>query len=331
MLREFLPGEYRLNTTYFSPVQEGIQKVENLMRSQADNQHPDLRAALDLLISSGGKRVRPTITLLAGKMLGAPETELITLAAAIEMLHTATLVHDDLIDGSLLRRGIPTLNSRWTPAATVLTGDFMFARAARLVADTGSIELMKVFANTLSTIVNGEITQLFTNRCQVDREGYFDRIYAKTASLFETSASTAAILSGVSRDEIEYMRRYGHSVGMAFQIIDDILDFTGDEASVGKPTGSDLLQGIITLPTILYIETYPVDPDGISLINGDCLDDNQAIRLAKAIRNSQAIHLAYEEAQRYVQKALQYLSGFSDTPERRALEDIAAYIVQRSL
>src|SRR5450759_2356384 len=138
-----------LSVSFLVPVQEDIQAVEDLMRSQAEGRHPDLKAALDLLLSSGGKRIRPTLTLLSGKMLGAPDDRLITLAAAIELLHTATLVHDDLIDGSLLRRGIPTLNSKWTPAATVLTGDFIFARAAKLAADTGSVALMKVFATTL--------------------------------------------------------------------------------------------------------------------------------------------------------------------------------------
>ena len=165
------------------------------MRSQAEHQHPDLRAALDHLISSGGKRIRPTVTLLIGRILNGDESRLVTLAAAIELLHTATLVHDDLIDGSLLRRGIPTINSKWSPGATVLTGDFMFARAAKLASDTNSIPVMSLFSKTLATIVNGEITQLFSNRCNINREEYYQRIYAKTASLFEASACCAALIS----------------------------------------------------------------------------------------------------------------------------------------
>jgi geranylgeranyl pyrophosphate synthase len=125
--------------TFLSPVQEGIQRVEDRMRSQADGYHPDIAAALDLLLKSGGKRIRPAITLLASRMLGGDEDVSITLATAIELLHTATLVHDDLIDGSLLRRGSPTLNSQWSPAATVLTGDFIFARAAKMAANTNSV------------------------------------------------------------------------------------------------------------------------------------------------------------------------------------------------
>jgi len=142
-------------------IQPDIDAVDRLMASQTDFNHPDLVSALSHILSSGGKRIRPAMTLLIGKHLGADSERLITLAAAIEMLHTATLVHDDLIDGSLLRRGIPTLNAKWTPGATVLTGDFIFARAAKLAADTGSLPVMTLFAQTLSTIVNGEIVQLF--------------------------------------------------------------------------------------------------------------------------------------------------------------------------
>src|SRR5665648_237005 len=168
------------------------------MREQADGQNLDLKAALDHLIDSGGKRIRPNITLLTGKLFNGEMDCLITLSAAIELLHTATLVHDDLIDGSLLRRGIPTLNSQWSPAATVLTGDYLFAKAANLAAQTNSIPVMKLFSNTLGTIVNGEITQLFSSRCNANREHYYRRIYSKTASLFETSCLAAAIISGAN-------------------------------------------------------------------------------------------------------------------------------------
>src|SRR5450759_3501516 len=166
-----------LSVSFLVPVQEDIQAVEDLMRSQAEGRHPDLKAALDLLLSSGGKRIRPTLTLLVGKMLGADYLRLITLAAAVELLHTATLVHDDLIDGSLLRRGMATLNARWSPPATVLTGDFLFARAAISAAETDHLPLMKLFSETLATIVNGELTQMFTSRGLISRENYYKRIY----------------------------------------------------------------------------------------------------------------------------------------------------------
>ena len=317
--------------TFFAPVKEDIKDVERLMRSQSEGNHPDLGAALDLLLKAGGKRIRPAVTLLTGRMLGASRDQLITLAAAIELLHTATLVHDDLIDSSLLRRGTPTLNSQWSPGATVLTGDFIFARSAKLAAETNSIELMKIFAQTLSTIVNGEITQLFTNRCSIDRNSYYQRIYAKTASLFETSAATAAMLSPVGAQTIQEMHDYGYGIGMAFQIIDDILDFTGDQTMVGKPVGSDLRQGIITLPTILYSEINPADEDIQILQQGHCLDDEQTRRLIEAIHHSRAIHLAFEEACQYVKGAIEKLENQPEATEKQALIDLAEYIVQRQL
>ncbi len=165
------------------------------MRRQANGYHPDLEAALMHLLSSGGKRVRPAITLLIGEILDADRERLITLAAAIELLHTATLVHDDLIDGAILRRGIATLNAQWSPAATVLTGDFIFAQAAGLAAETYSVPVIKLFAETLSTIVAGEITQLFAGRRLLNQSEYKQRIYSKTASLFVLAAVSPALLS----------------------------------------------------------------------------------------------------------------------------------------
>jgi geranylgeranyl pyrophosphate synthase len=326
-------GSYNLSTNpaFFVPVQEDIRAVEALMRSQADGHHPDLSTALDLLLSSGGKRIRPSLTLLVGKMLGASRDRLITLAASIELLHTATLVHDDLIDGSLLRRGMATLNSQWSPGATVLSGDFLFARAANLAANTNSIPVMKIFSNTLSVIVNGEITQMFASRCKVSREDYFKRIYAKTASLFETSASTAAMISPVNEETIGNMRRYGYQIGMAFQIVDDILDFTGDQSTVGKPIGSDLRQGLVTLPALLYIEKQPDDPEAQALINGECLNDDQITRLVNSIKSSNAIQISQDEACNFIQLALKEIRNQPNNILRQSLEELAEYIVQRKL
>jgi geranylgeranyl pyrophosphate synthase len=320
-----------LNTTasFLVPVQEDLRAVEAVMRSQADGYHADLEAALDLIIKAGGKRIRPALTILAGKMLGADPQKLLSVASAIELLHTATLVHDDLIDGSLLRRGMPTLNSKWSPGATVLTGDFMFARAAKLAADTESVPVIKLFSKTLTIIVNGEISQLLGSRCKADRDNYYERIYAKTASLFETAATSSALLSEAGANITEAMRCYGHQIGMAFQIIDDILDFTGEQATIGKPVGNDLRQGIVTLPAVLYAETYPNDPQARALFEGRCLDDEQINQLVRQIRQSDAIQRSHQEAISYVERGLASLRLTGNSPERYALEDLANYIVER--
>lgn len=302
------------------------------MRCQGVDCHPDMRAALEHLLAAGGKRIRPTLGLLAGKMLGAPAEKLITLAAAVELLHTATLVHDDLIDGSLLRRGSPTLNAQWSSSATVLTGDFIFARAAKLGAETDHLPLMKLFAETLATIVNGELTQLFTARGVASRENYYKRIYAKTASLLEMTTWAAAMISPVDETVVESMRQYGYRLGMAFQIVDDVLDFTGAQTEVGKPVGSDLLQGLVTLPTLYYIEMHPDDENVGLLLGGQyLLERGKMEELVEAIGRSEAVSLALEEARGYVEQALAQLALMPAGQERQALEELARYTVNRKI
>jgi len=318
--------------TFFTSVQDQLQFVEQRIRGQAgEDHHPDLRSALEHLLSAGGKRIRPTLGLLVGNMLGAPEEKLITLGASVELLHTATLVHDDLIDGALLRRGMPTLNARWSPAATVLTGDFLFARAAKLAAETDYLPLMKLFAETLATIVNGELTQMFSARGVIERDNYYQRIYAKTASLFEMASLAASMVATEDEEMRESMRVFGYEVGMAFQIVDDILDFTGDQSAVGKPIGSDLLNGLVTLPAIYYAEANPRNADILSLPEGGWKDTERVQRLVDNIRQSKATQQAMDEARQAVNRALKALSDAPASPEREALENLAKFIVDRKI
>jgi geranylgeranyl pyrophosphate synthase len=319
-------------TTFFTSVQDQLQFVEQRIREQAgEEQHPDLRSALEHLLAAGGKRIRPTLGLLVGNMLGAPEDKLVTLGASVELLHTATLVHDDLIDGALLRRGMPTLNARWSPAATVLTGDFLFARAAKLAAETDYLPLMKLFSDTLATIVNGELTQMFSARGVIERNNYYNRIYAKTASLFEMSALAATMVATEDQDVRDSMKAFGYEVGMAFQIVDDILDFTGDQSTVGKPIGSDLLNGLVTLPAIYYAEEHPEDEDVLSLPGGGWKDTERVQRIVDNIRKNAAIEKAMSEARQAVSRALNALEDAPVSPEREALAELAKFIVDRKV
>jgi len=321
-----------LNTvTFLSPVQAQLQLVEARLHAQADDRHPDLHAAFEQILAAGGKRIRPSLGLLVGDMLGAPENKLVTLSAAVELLHTATLVHDDLIDGALLRRGMPTLNARWSPAATVLTGDFLFARAAKLAAETDHLQLMNAFAETLAVIVNGELTQMFSSRGVINRENYYNRIYAKTASLFEMTSRSSALLSPADAATIELMRKFGYEVGIAFQIVDDILDFTGEQATMGKPIGNDLLNGLVTLPAIYYAEAFPKDEDIKSLSDGGWGNQDRMVRLVESIRKTDAVKKAMNEARQHVELALKILEGFEPGLEREALENLAKYIIDRNV
>ena len=299
------------------------------MRAQAEESHPDLRAALEHLLAAGGKRVRPTMCMLIGNNLGAESGRLVTLGAALELLHTATLVHDDLIDGALLRRGMPTLNARWSPPATVLTGDYLFARAAMLAAEVDHLLLMKHFSETLAIIVNGELAQMFTSRGILSRDNYYKRIYAKTASLFEMTARSAALISPVDDSVVESMRNFGYKTGMAFQIVDDVLDFTGEQSAVGKPLGSDLLNGLVTLPAIFFAEAHPDDPDVLSLPQGGWTNSDNMARLIHKIRASRAVSQSLDEASGLVESAIEHLDVLQPGTEREALESLARYIVRR--
>lgn len=300
------------------------------MLSQVENYHPDLKAAISVILASGGKRIRPMIVLLIGNLLHANQEKLVILGTAIELLHTATLVHDDLIDGSLLRRGIPTLNSKWSPAATILTGDFIFASAANMAAKTQSIEIMEIFSRTLMTIVNGEVNQLFKSRCSIDREDYFQRIYAKTASLFETSAHTAAIISNLNSEKVELLRKFGYELGIAFQIVDDMLDYVGDRATIGKPVGGDLRQGLITLPMINFAESHPENPRVQLILEGKCLDDDQVIdQLVAEVAASEAMQKTLAEASGFAKRAEQALLQLPDCLERTVLLEITRFTIER--
>ena len=321
-----------MNTvTFLSPVQAQLQLVEARLHAQWDDRHPDLHAAFEQILAAGGKRIRPSLALLVGNMLGAPEDKLVTLSAAVELLHTATLVHDDLIDGALLRRGMPTLNARWSPAATVLTGDFLFARAAKLAAETDHIQLMNSFAETLAVIVNGELTQMFSSRGVINRENYYNRIYAKTASLFEMTSRSSALLSPADTATIELMKKFGYETGIAFQIVDDILDFTGEQATMGKPIGYDLMNGLVTLPAIYYAEANPKDEDIKSLADGGWGNRDHMARLVESIRKTDAVEKAMMEAHQHVELALKTLAGFEPSLEREALENLAKFIVDRNI
>ena len=332
MRHSCLNGDDILTTaTFYTPVQNGILEVETRMREVTNGHHPDLAAALNHLLSSGGKRVRPAVALLTGAMLDADQEKIISLAASIELLHTATLVHDDLIDGALLRRGIPTLNAQWTPGATVLTGDFIFACAAKLAAQIDSVELMYQFAETLSTIVNGEITQMFSRNVGYQQEEYLNRIYAKTGSLFVLATTAPAILSPKRESTYDAAREFGYGIGMAFQIIDDVLDFTGNPSSVGKPVANDLRQGLVTLPAIYYRENKPDDPNLESILDGKNINEDALNQLVSAIQLSGAIERSIEQAEVFRDQALEALDALPMTPEHEALQSLSKYIVDRHL
>jgi octaprenyl-diphosphate synthase len=270
-----------------------LDAVERRLNDAGDLDLPPMSGLLQLMFGSGGKRIRPALAIASARLGACDPLAVASLGAAVESLHAATLVHDDLVDGSTLRRGMPTVNANWGSGATVLAGDWLFARAARFAAATGSLRVIDIFARTLQTLTDGELRQLFGRRTAPTRAEYEKRIYAKTAALFEASCEMGGVLARQGEPVIEALAGFGRQLGMAFQIVDDILDFTGTADRLGKPVGSDLANGTITLPALLHMERT----GGRWPQNGGA-DETQALARAvaadvEALQASQAVARAH--------------------------------------
>ena len=311
-------------------VRSDLERVETKMRGIATGAYAPLAAAFLQLIGSGGKRLRPALALAAYNLFAHPASEkAVAVAAAVELLHNATLVHDDLIDNALVRRGMTTLNAQWNKGATVLAGDYLFARAAGFAAETENVPVIQLFADTLGIIVEGELRQLFSSR-QWDQpqEAYYPRIFAKTASLFASATKSGAILGGADEAQVQALYDYGKDLGMAFQIVDDILDYTGEESTLGKPVGGDLRQGIVTLPFFYFLRNHP-DPQAVIRALESSNGAGEIGEIINQVRRSDAMRQAAAEAQDFAAKAKARLSGFPPGPYRQALEELADFVVSR--
>jgi geranylgeranyl pyrophosphate synthase len=312
----------------YEPVQEDLKKVEQSLEKIADADFSLLAELLEYTLKTGGKRVRPALTLLSGKFHVYDIALLVPMAAAIELLHTATLVHDDIVDNSPVRRGRPTVSRTWGPSSALLLGDYLFAKAGSLVAGTGNLRAVKLFSETLMTISAGELKQTGVNSDTARlRDYYFAWIGAKTACLFSTSTESGAILGQTSEEIIQGVREYGHNLGMAFQIVDDVLDFTGEEDELGKPVGSDLREGTLTLPTLIFAEYYPEDNLIRNFIGKkDAADVTTAV---EKIRNSRVIEDCLCLATEFSLKARRAAEKLPDNRARKSLIDLTDYIVER--
>jgi geranylgeranyl pyrophosphate synthase len=315
---------------WLEPIQEELVLVEERLQATSQQQHAMLTSTIQNIFSAGGKRVRPALSLLTAGLFDADSDQAISLAAAVEMLHTATLVHDDLIDGAMIRRGSPTLNALWSPDIAVLAGDFLFARAASLISQVEIVPVMRLFANTLEIILNGEITQKFT-KWQLDRDEYEARIYAKTGALFVLSTQSAAMLGGAYPEALQAVIAFGNHIGTAFQIVDDVLDYVGSAEKLGKPIGGDLRQGIFTLPAILYAETHPQDELFQAYLAQQVNGDSAVQTLIERIQASGAIEASLAEARERLAKGRQALAGLPASIYHQALLDLAVHLVDREL
>jgi octaprenyl-diphosphate synthase len=319
------------------PVAEDMILVEDLIESTKPVERPPLKKMLDHALGAKGKRLRPALVLLAGTFGDYNLNRLVPLGAAIELLHTASLIHDDVVDGAMSRRGRPTTNALFDNAVTVLLGDYVFANAAEMVTRTGSLPVTRLFALTLMKMTDGELDQ-DASAWDVgeDIQNYLRRISGKTAALFTTATEGGAMLAGCPPNEVEALRTYGYSLGMAFQIADDVLDYTGDEAVMGKPAGSDLREGNLTLPALLHLERfrkeYPGKENPINrFFRARRMREERLQEALAAIRESDVLEETMEMARSYIRRANDAIQVLPRTEARDAMEEIGTYVLDRDL
>ena len=313
----------------YRPIEEEMLQVEEDLKAVYRLDFPHLAEIIEHVLKSKGKRIRPALALLAGRFYKYNLGLLIPMATGVELLHTATLVHDDTIDNSLVRRGSPTVNSLWSRSAAILAGDYLFAKSADLVSTTGNVRVMRLFAQALMAICNGELTQSFsTYDWRQTRQDYYTRIGSKTATLFAVAAETGAVLSEAPAQAVQALKSYGYNLGMAFQIVDDILDFAGEEKELGKPVGNDLLHGVLTLPAILLMEQQPEDNPIKAIFENRDKQENLR-RAIELISNSSIVQDSYGIAAEFCSSARQALSSLPSNESSRCLMDLTDYVVER--
>lgn len=299
-----------------------------------DNLHSDVPMVENIghyIIEAGGKRLRPMLVLLSGGCCGKINADHITLAAVIEFIHTATLLHDDVVDISSLRRGRPTANAEWGNAPSVLVGDFLYTRAFQLLVTIGNMELMALMADTTNAIAEGEVLQLTkAGDTGTSEEDYFQVIKNKTSVLFAAAAAGAAILSSANSATTEALYQYGMNLGNAFQLIDDVLDYEGDAQAMGKNVGDDLAEGKLTLPLIYTLSDGNTEHRQLIAAAIETKSKQQLSAIITAVRASGGIDYTRQCAQDYAGHANNDLADCPASPHKQALQRLTELAVARN-
>ena len=317
--------------SFYVPIEDELKRVEEGLKDVIDTGLHSTDELLNHVVNVKGKRVRPAITLLTAKMLGCSSNEPVLMGIAVELLHLATLLHDDTVDNAEFRRGRATLSSTQGPEVAVLVGDFLFAASAVKVCDTSNTRVIRRFSETIMDLSSGQLTERFMiNNWEQTFEQYMERIYKKTGSLFATASESGAILSGTDESTIQQMRSFGKHLGTAFQVVDDILDFEGIAAEIGKPVGTDLASGVLTLPALLLVKQHPEDNPVIALCKG--LDPEENIKRAvDMIHNTSIVAEAYAVAEDLRLRANDSLSEMPDSEHKRALMELSDFVLARNI
>ena len=312
-------------------VENEFIELNQLIHKQLESRVPLVEKVAEYIINSGGKRVRPLLVILTAKAFAESDERAIKLATVIEFLHTATLLHDDVVDTSDMRRGNPTANAMFGNAPSVLVGDFLYSRSFEMLVELSCIPVMTILAKATGIIAEGEVLQLINvKNPDTTEEQYMEVIQGKTAMLFEAATWGMTRLIGRSEQECEAMRIYGRELGLAFQMVDDVLDYEGDAESMGKNVGDDLAEGKATLPLIHAMKNGNDEQRKIirnAIRQGGLSDMSEILSI---VQNLGSIEYTQQKAQKCIDRALQQLEILPDSPARTALSALAQLAVNRN-
>jgi len=311
----------------FNQINSDLQRVEKELTKFVETDFPILQDSAVHLLSAGGKRLRPAFTLLAGKFYGYSLEKLMPVAMALELIHMSSLVHDDIVDASMTRRGRPTVKAKWGNIVSIETGDYLFAKSLVLISKIDHPEVARILAEISVEMCQGEIQQIKSSfDVEQNLKQYYYRIKRKTALLISACCKLGALVSGAPRRQVWALGAYGHSLGMAFQIVDDVLDITAKPSEFGKPIGGDLRQGIMTLPMILALKLTS-EPARLKVLLGQIdKTEEEVAETIGLIKATKAIDESMRLVDLYVQKAKRHLQDLPVIPTRKALGELAEFI-----
>lgn len=317
----------------FANIQPDLDQVDVTFEERATSGLDILNSASMHALGAPGKRLRTALTLLSGKMKTYRFDKLLPLSVAFEMVHLATLIHDDIVDNAKTRRGNPTVNAVWGDHIAILLGDYYFAKTAGLIADINDNDIDHLFSDTVATVCEGTIMEMMTaGRIDLTVESYYDKIKNKTACLIAACCKGGAIVSQATEGEVALLYEYGLNLGIAFQILDDVLDYTEDQATIGKPAGNDLRQGMVTLPLIYALQEQPQNgfPQKVHrLLNGASHKDEDILSVVNWVTKGSGVERSLADAQVYANKAREALYRFPASHNRDVLDELIDFVVSR--
>lgn len=316
--------------TLFAGIKRELDELEAGLKEVLDSREKLVADISSHLLSSAGKRLRPALFFLCAKLKEEEIEGHVPVAVAIELIHSATLVHDDVVDNSDTRRGQPSVNYKWGNQASVLMGDYLFAKAFAILTSVGNIKTISVMSRVIEKMSEGEIQQLDEIFIpDITEKTYLNRVEKKTALFISGSCQCGGVVAGFREDEVKALKDYGYNLGMAFQITDDLLDYLGEEAKTGKPVGNDLRHGTVTLPFIYMLQSSDKKDYFKERIRNRNIDEGLISEAVKEIINTGAFEKAYGLAEEYAHAAERNLQIFSDSPFKSRLESIASFIIKR--